>query len=969
MKAHPALVYFFAALAQPSITQVLSLADKERNAVFFSAGQTGIIYKYDYGVRQQQLLQGHCNPICCSVVSMNKKWVVTGDAGEDSLIVVWDSHTGVPAQTIFNPHPQGVTALDISSDAVFIAALSAPYQDAMEDCVKQVISLWQWNNAGETPTLATTVPCSQGHSVIRFNPSDVRQVLTNNASKVLFWSWSAELTCYSPRLSRKNFRQQFGNFTVSAFLPTTTQAVTATVDGVVILWDVPSDLSANAPREVVDSNEPIEKVAVKIIRLCEGAINQVVTVGSYFVIAGDDGAVRIFDFLFRLEAWFEDIEAGSITSVSHALDRDVQDHSYNCQPHRQQEQQQSDMTSFVNAMPDMIIGTRKACIVCMEARLFQNIRPEDRRGTIIVQGTADETHGLALHPTDTLALIACSSGIFLWNFDSKVLCIARMFEGSAKPCRAAFDPAGTFLAIGFTCGLVKMLEPMTLEDTGLQFKVSKSDILMLKFSANAEWLAAADASHSVHIWKRGTSVVKGAAAQAAERQGKAAESPTIDPNNGELLVRVPTWTYVGRAASHCKRVTGLDFGNSGEVLTLVSVSEDRNLVQYNLAESSPDTGVKLASALHIEESAVTTACVWHPMLRGDFEERIITANSDFKFKQWNAENKICRRTTLGPTFGGAVNGLVAVVRHDESDELEQYTREGLSGSSQAHCGVQTGVSDLLAYSTRSRVLGLVKLPLDGNPNKLMGFIGHAAEISALVGTSCGRYVFTAGGEDPTVCMWRVRPSVLDAAHAAGGNSNDPFLALLPNEDGQNVYDEIVEYFYYLQLRRQGENSTEKRTRSGTIQIADIPALMRAVGYYPSELEIQNIVAEVRYSEFTTTGEIVEEINLDDFIRLYVNHRPTAPIQLVHIQEALTRVHAKIGDNSAPPGSFSWERLQTLLTTRGDKLSGDEMSLCMTALHCGMSENELVTSEEFVQGVLGFEEVSEDALALEAKQSD
>lgn len=905
---------------------------------------------------------------------MNKKWVVTGDAGEDSLIAVWDSHTCVPVQTIFNPHPQGVIALDISSDAVFIAALSAPYQDAMANCVKQVISLWQWDNACETPILTTVVPCSQGHSVVRFNPSDVRQVLTNSASKILFWSWAAELACYSPRLSRRNFRQQFGNFTVSAFLPTTTQAVTATVDGVVILWDAPSDPNSNVPKEIADSNEPIEKVAVKIIRLCEGAINQVATVGSYFIIAGDDGAVRIFDFLFRLEAWFEDIEAGSITSLSFALapvePQQGQGPSYHAEPIQLQEQQPSDITSFVNAMPDMILGTRKACIVCMEAQLFQNIRPEDRRGTIIVQGTADETHGLALHPTDTLVLIACSSGgIFLWNFDSKVLCIARMFEGSAKPCRAAFDPTGTFLAIGFSCGLVKMLEPTTLDDTGLQFKVSKSDILMLKFSANAEWLAAADASHSVHLWKRTTFVVKGAAAQAAQRQGKAVESPTIDPNNGELLVRVPTWTYVGRAASHCKRVTGLDFGISGESLTLVSVSEDRNLVQYDLTESSPDTGVKLASALHIEESAVTTACVWHPMLRGDFEERIVTANSDFKFKQWNAENKICRRTTLGPTFGGAVNGLVAVVRHDQSDEFQQNTRESLNESCQARYGVQAGASDLLAYSTRSRVLGLVKLPLDGNPNKLMGFIGHSDEISALAGSSCGRYIFTAGGADPTVCMWRVRPSVLDAAHAAGGHGNDPFLALLPSEHGQDTYEEIVEYFYYLQLRRQGENSTEKRKRSGTIQIADIPALMRAVGYYPSELEIQNIVAEVRYSEFTTTGEIVEEINLDDFIRLYVNHRPTAPIDIAHIQEAWTRVQAKIGDDTPQPGSVSWERIQTLLKTHGDKLSGDEMALCMTALHCGISVDDVVSAEDFVQGVLGFEEVSEDALASEAKHRD
>lgn len=33
------------------------------------------------------------------------------------------------------------------------------------------------------------------------------------------------------------------------------------------------------------------------------------------------------------------------------------------------------------------------------------------------------------------------------------------------------------------------------------------------------------------------------------------------------------------------------------------------------------------------------------------------------------------------------------------------------------------------------------------------------------------------------------------------------------------------------------------------------------------------VKEVMYREFTKTGELVESIDLDTFIRLYINHRP------------------------------------------------------------------------------------------------
>ena len=79
-------------------------------------------------------------------------------------------------------------------------------------------------------------------------------------------------------------------------------------------------------------------------------------------------------------------------------------------------------------------------------------------------------------------------------------------------------------------------------------------------------------------------------------------------------------------------------------LALVSVAEDRTLVEYDLSEATPETGFKLrGEPTKIEQVAVPTACMWHPLLGGDFEDRVVTANNEFKFKQWNADNKSCRR--------------------------------------------------------------------------------------------------------------------------------------------------------------------------------------------------------------------------------------------------------------------------------------------------------------------------------------
>lgn len=49
---------------------------------------------------------------------------MTADTGEDSMLVVWDVNSGTPRKTIFNPHPEGVLALDINADGTLIVTLS-----------------------------------------------------------------------------------------------------------------------------------------------------------------------------------------------------------------------------------------------------------------------------------------------------------------------------------------------------------------------------------------------------------------------------------------------------------------------------------------------------------------------------------------------------------------------------------------------------------------------------------------------------------------------------------------------------------------------------------------------------------------------------------------------------------------------------------------------------------------------------
>lgn len=80
-----------------------------------------------------------CNQISATAYNKNRDIIVTADTGEDSMLVVWDVNSGTPRKTIFNPHPEGVLALDINADGTMIATLSKAATST-----EQWVTLWKW---------------------------------------------------------------------------------------------------------------------------------------------------------------------------------------------------------------------------------------------------------------------------------------------------------------------------------------------------------------------------------------------------------------------------------------------------------------------------------------------------------------------------------------------------------------------------------------------------------------------------------------------------------------------------------------------------------------------------------------------------------------------------------------------------------------------------------------------------------
>ena len=68
------------------------------------------------------------------------------------------------------------------------------------------------------------------------------------------------------------------------------------------------------------SGRPTDMVATKLVRLTSGsgAILCLGFYGKYLYAGTADGAVRFYDEELRLIAWFEDIQAGPVCSISFA---------------------------------------------------------------------------------------------------------------------------------------------------------------------------------------------------------------------------------------------------------------------------------------------------------------------------------------------------------------------------------------------------------------------------------------------------------------------------------------------------------------------------------------------------------------------------------------------------------------------------------------------------------------------------
>ncbi|XP_044146425.1 cilia- and flagella-associated protein 251 [Bufo gargarizans] len=851
---------------------IYNLHDEEHQVAVYVCVHTAVIH--DFTLNRQRHLQGHCSCISCLCVSEDRRWIATGDQGPESLIIVWDSFSGIPVHTIFHSHPQGgVIAIAMSHNAKYLATIGGG--------TVQKVCIWDWTTGSETPYCTTELNAQFGlQKYIIFNPEDETQLITNSETQVIFYSWeNRSLEYVAPPLNDKTFNKAVGAFSQSVFDFGNIRSLTATSAGKLVVWE-----TTNPP--LIRTKSPIKphnKKALKLMHLQKDAITVLTTHDRYYVTGDTRGHVKFYDQQLQLVNWYSHLNLTPIHSMSFS---------------KRPPMAASDKTRYPEdcsikgdqfAISNFIVSTSDGMVL----HVFTD-------GTMlkkVLQEPTEAVHALTSHPSKNQIAVGSYNGILkVWDYKDRKSFISRIFGKDKCLHCLAYDPKGFFLAAGFTDGSVHILDAVTLEDeTKEPFKYAKGSITHVTFSHNSHYLATADQEFTVTLFQQ-------------QNVGGSA-----------------SWEYFARYRSHYKPIQNLIFGihlDSNEP-RLLSLGMDRMLVEYDLTSSSKDHLV-IQSSDRIDQSAVPQCLVWCPPFTK--ESFILVANDEYKMKLYNATTKMCRKTLLGPTFGSPIRKM---------EVFPSYSQDLGKG--------------YLVYITDDKV-GLQILPVDGNPHKTMALICHPDGVANIVCSSDGQYVFTAGGKDCTVIMWKTNLQSLEALASLGGEDLIPFYGMLPGGKDGALFKELEDYFYYAQLRNQGIDTMENRQVSTHIPLKEVPFVMRALGYYPTEQEVENMLNEVKFSEYVHTGQQVTRINLGDFIKLYINHRPAFGLSLKELEQAF-QVLGFTNENGEQ--AMNRGHLLQLLQTRGEHLTEEELADYLSTLlglnpEGGSSELDISNSTDFAE---------------------
>ncbi|XP_045491069.1 cilia- and flagella-associated protein 251-like [Colias croceus] len=942
---------------------VINLNDKDRTEVFYAAGNCGVVY--DWSKEQMRILQGHRHVVTHLAADAQGKWLVTGDSGPEDVIIIWDSNDYFPQRTLFNPHGTSKLAkIALSADAKFLLTLG--YHD------QAILHWWIWSFGLDVPHAMLEVEIPRGGVIdMSFNPNNSQQFLL--LTKYDIWIGVSQKVFVIERgllketddyelkirLPVRKTTPDVGKLTCFTF--TKSQVIVGSSRGAVLLYGYAIGLQEKVEMDYEGLR------FIKMLRVESKKINVIKSVDGVIVTGNDIGEIRFYDEQMMLLYWVHGFQVDSVRGISFDLIK----RSYKIiDPKCNKE---CPCFEKVNPGVDTETGLRRQ-------KLMKTAIPSDattankpflvrdfilctnNEGVAFVDFTSETLltildnkimHALTLtvHPEKPFFCVGYTGGLLeLHNYLQHKL-FARldlrdkfkvitppnddsikgdyevMFPVLSVTC-LKYSPSGLHLACGLDTGELLFLDPVTIDIlTKTPFRDTSHAVKEISYSPDSLTLAFSDTGRTVCVYK-------------------------YDCINLE-------WHFIGKHRAHYKDITTLFFlpqkNDNGEY-KLVSLGTDRMMVEYDIGESSEEY-LEVLSLDRFDQTAVPLAGIpWPTPADIDAENyrtdipMILVANDEHKYKIVNYATTMTLSTILGPRFEHPLCKMQLIMKSGEDEE--KY----------------------LLFATKN-VIGLQKMPLDGNPWKHIGLLGHPVQVTGMCYREDSGTLFTIGAKDSCVYQWAANYRAVELTTKQGGEDLDPYYCLIENGRPGWLFHEIRDLFYYVQILCQGTFSPAMRRVKDYIPIDSLPDLMRALGYFPSEYEVENLLIEAKYKVYQRAPSL--EIDFEEFVKLYLNHRPAFPDTYKKIKNAFRYFATPNHENEFV---ICPEDFVQMLSQNGERFSR-ELSWYLLSILYGQSFDdraalneedfsfmpEEITLSELLTNIIGVEDI-ENNLEFSTKDS-
>ena len=803
---------------------------------------------------------------------------------------------------------------------------------------------------------------------------------------------------YSPPVSDRDFKQRVGEYVSSIFVPGLASAVTGTHDGDLVVWEPVKAgggaVSAQQKQQLKDDfgdvpgggedsalGPPASQVqarrATKILRVLPNGMSSLVRSGAHMYCGSRDGGVRIFNSRFGLVSWRDNIDSDAIVAIGISASgaspggglptsmsvEDGEDVATDRGLETQSRSRGFASLSKGFAVADSSIPggdeeATSAFVVTTASNRLLLVTPaiegeDEPPAKVLMQGPRGGAGALASHPLLPLVASVGDHGCAeVWDIERRVLVATESSAIITASATTAAD-AKSDEEMG-TAALMKSQQqsqqPQASDSVGahgsgvgkataLCFVGASSGTLVVGYASGlVRFLDHTSLAESASM-RLGQHSIQSICATVLASDGRRLVAASDSGRTVTLLVssadtRKPSrWELVGKHRAHAGPICGLTFAGKNND-RLLSVGADCRLVEY-AALADAGTGLGILRSTDLAASATPT-CM---LALGD---RVLIADDEFKLRRYelldtSGEREMeCTSTVLGPTHGGPLRVLLASRGAEEAEDGASDTPSG----------------GWVAFASAEKVVGIGMLPLDGSPSRCTALIAHPGPISGVC--VCAGSVASASVSPSGQCtlgVWRCDAASLadralqEEAEALSRGVSKFAAHMVEGGEHGAVYQELLEYFYYAQIHAQGEATLERRKITHRISFDEVPGLLRALGFYPSGAELRALELEARRS-----GADADGLGLEDFVRLYTNHRPLYNVGLDDVQRAFVRLGC-----DATTGKLDWETLKAALRYEGEPMSEEELNDCLYNL-IGVKDAALppLDSEEFASAVLGFE---------------